>query len=162
MSESLLNKKQAWGISIAGILYFTVLRGARALRYGIEYIRPAYLTDSTATISIGLYMYNPLLVGVFLRRLDANVRIQGIQVGTVSEELNYNIEPHKMARVSFNLNVDAVKLGKSLFQWIMSGNVNNLAIEVDGKLTVGRDRTVKVPIHKLMTWREIDPWRVEE
>lgn len=150
-----MNKKQAWWIFAAGVVYYYFLRGVRSLKFGIDRFHLVSFNDKMAEFEVVFFAYNPLLVSLFLRNVNGTIRLMGREIGSVDYPVNQNVLARSYTLIPVRFTVEYAKLGDGLVSYLRTGNVSTLLIEFDGTISMGQDRIVSVPIKKQITWGDI-------
>lgn len=150
-----MNKKQAWWIFGAGVVYYYFLRGVRSLQFGIDRFHLVSFNDKMAEFEVVFFAYNPLLISLFLRNVSGTIRLMGKEIGSVDYPVNQNVLARSYTLIPVRFTVDYAKLGDGLVSYLKTGNVSTLLIEFDGTISLGQDRIVNVPIKKQITWGDI-------
>ena len=150
-----MNKKQAWWIFGAGVVYYYFLRGVRSLQFGIKRFALVSFSDKIAEFEVVFFAYNPLLISLFLRGVKGTIRLMGIEVGIVNYPVNQDVKARSYTYIPVRFTVEYNKIGEGLVEYLKTGNVNTLLIEFEGTISLGRDHIVDVPIKKQITWGDI-------
>lgn len=150
-----MNSKQAWYIFGAGVFYYYFLRGARALRFGIQNFGLVSFTDTQAVFEIRFYIYNPLLTSLFVRSVDGEVSLMGTKIGTIDYPINQTIKARAINYVPVQITVNIADLAQGVWEYIQTGNVTTLLIEYSGNVTVGQEHSFTVPVTKQITWGDL-------
>ena len=151
-----MTEKQAWIVGLsAAAFWLLVLRGASALKIGLKYIQLISVNGDTATMQVMLYVQNPLIASVLVRSVSGTVSIMGIPVGVIDYPINKRIEARSISYIPVQVEISYSKLGDAIWANIMSGSVQTLSIELDGKITAGEQYSISVPIRKLWTYSDI-------
>lgn len=122
-----------------GLLWYGVLRGAKALQVRVQSysFRSVSLSTNTADLNLNLAIKNPLLVGVTIKGVQGDVYAQGEKVGTVNTTYNYYLSGRKTHVLPVVVQLDLSQAGTAVLKNIESGDVRTLTIGFDGKLYVG-------------------------
>ena len=151
-----MDEKRAIGYGLlAASFWYLFLRGVKALRVGLQQLRLVSVESETATLEVMLYVRNPLLVSVLVRDISGTISIMGIPVGTINYPINRRIAAQGVSYIPVQVHISYQALGASLFTNILSGSVQSLLIELQGKVTAGEKIPVSVPIRKAWTYNDI-------
>lgn len=150
-----MNEKQAWYIFGAGVFYYYFLRGARALRFGIQNFGLVSFTDTKAVFEIRFYIYNPLLTSIFVRNVEGDVCLMDTKIGTIDYPVNQTIKARSINFVPVQITVDIADLAQGVWEYVKTGNVTTLLIEYSGSVTVGQEHSFSIPVTKQVTWGDL-------
>lgn len=150
-----MNSKQAWWIFGAGVFYYYFLRGVKSVKFGIDRFSLVTLGEAAATFEVRFFVYNPLLVSLFLRGVAGTIKLMGIEISSVDYPINQDLKARKYTYIPIRFTVEYDKLGDGLLAYLKTGNVSTLLIEFDGSIAVGRENVVDMPISKQITWGTI-------
>ena len=158
----MMSNAKGWILTgLVAILFLKVSRSARALKIALS----SYEIDSVNLVdgTVGMYLYftinNPLWVGVTLKEISGSLMAQSGEqietIGTVDNKYNYFIRGNATHVVRAKINISSKSALTALMQNIQSGDVNNLLLTFDGKLTFGSGNGVAIPIKRTMTYKEL-------
>lgn len=118
----------------------------KLVRFGLE--------DLSATLSIDLIIDNPLDVGVLVKSLQGDVYLSGVPVGVINTQYDYFLSGHTHHEIPIYIDVTAERLGNALWANITSGNINNMALDIDATVYATK-LGVPVPVQLHYDWNEI-------
>ena len=151
-----MTTRQRIGVSILAVgVWWFGLRGASALKVGLHSLRLAGIAADTATLEVTLYVRNPLLATVFVRSISGTVSVMGIPVGVVDCPVNQRILARQTTYIPIPVQISYANLGAAAYTNIMTGSVQSLAIELQGKICAGESVPVNIPIRKIWTYNDI-------
>ena len=138
-----------WAKIGAGVLllWYGVLRGAKALQVGLQSysFSGIDLTNGTVSLTLNIYVKNPLLVGVTLKAVQGDVYVQGEKVGYVNTAIDYYLSGGRTHILPIVVNLTFAGAAKGLIANIQSGDIHTLTMTFDGKVFVG-NYNVGVPV----------------
>lgn len=141
----------------AGLLYYTVLRGASALMVGIRSygLKGVDVAAGTITLQVNFVIKNPLFVGIRLRSIDGEIFIQGVKCGVVDMRYDYYVSGRHTHTIPVLITVDTRNLGQAIINNIATGDIRTLVVDFDGGVTVGKSDLLRIPIKKTLNWEDI-------
>lgn len=141
----------------AGLLYYTVLRGASALFVGVRgyMLKGIDVATGMITLQINFVINNPLWVGIRLRSIDGEIFIQGVKCGVIDMRYDYYMSGRRSHNIPVLVTVDTSNLGQAVLANISTGNINTLTVDFDGGVTVGKSDLVRIPLKKTLDWEDI-------
>ena len=145
------------GLALLGYaVYQAVLRGAKALvvRMDSYSVKEVGITDGTVSLILNILIYNPLLVGLWIKGITGTVYMKDEKVGTIDKSFNYYLEGRKQHILPVDLKLQVKSLGKAVIENIKSGDINNLTIGFDGKVLVG-EYYVGIPVKLNVKYSDI-------
>ena len=142
------------GLVAAGFWYL-FLRGASALKLGLKSLRLSGISLESATLEVTLFVRNPLLATVFVREIAGTISVMGVPVGVIDTVINKRIFARSTSYIPVQVQISYAAMGAAAWQNIMSGNVQTLTVEFDGKIKAGERFSVPIPVKKLWTYRDI-------
>ncbi|MBP6432669.1 MAG: LEA type 2 family protein [Ferruginibacter sp.] len=92
------------------------------------------LGASTTKVNIDLIYYNPNNFGVQLKKTDLDVYVDGIFLGTTSQEYQINIKKRSDFTLPLSIDVDTKNVFKNLYSTLFNKEVT---VKVTGKVKVG-------------------------
>lgn len=153
-----MEAKQIVKIGLGGLLlYYGILRGARALVVGIKSysFRNIDLANGTVGLNLNFYIKNPLFVGLTLKGIKGYVYAQGQKVGYINTEINYYLSGGGRTHVvPVVVNLVLGGLADAVLANIQSGDIRTLTVAFDGRLYVG-NWNVGVPLQITLDYNDL-------
>ena len=145
--------KIALGVTL---LWYGVLRGARALVVMLKSWSLVYvdITDMTAKIVLYFLIQNPLVIGLKLKGIVGDVYVQGQNVGHIEHYYNYYLSGLKSHVIPVETILDLDIFGVTMLQNIQAAAVGDIEIAFDGKILVGK-YNVPIPVKIERIWGEL-------
>lgn len=139
-----------------GLLYYGILRGAKALIVGIHSyaLRGISIMNGTIDLTLNFIIKNPLFVGLTLRGIKGDIYIQGINVGGVNMQYDYFISGGHTHVIPVVATLQAMEIGSAALANIQSGNVQSLTIAFDGYIYISK-YNVPVPVQVTLDWGDL-------
>ena len=140
----------------AAILWYGVLRGAKALMVGVRdfSFRGLNMTDGTVSLNLKFLIKNPLLIGLTLKRISGEVYAQGQKVGYINTTIDYYLSGGHTHVVPVVVNLFMADLGQAALLNIQSGDIRTLTITFAGKIYIG-SYNVGVPVDITLNYEDL-------
>lgn len=139
-----------------GLLWYGVLRGAKALVVRVQSysFRTLSLTDGTVSLNLNLLVKNPLFVGVTIKGITGEVYAQGQKIGYVNTNLDYFLGGAKAHIIPVVVNLQFTDVMRAALLNVQSGDVRTLTVAFDGKLFVGQ-KNIGIPLQFEFDYKDI-------
>ena len=140
----------------AGLLWYGVLRGAKALVIGVRDWKfgGINLEANTVQLYLNFLIKNPLFVGITLRSIQGDIYIQGQKAGYINTTVDYYLSGFHTHVVPVVVNLDMGGVLKSVLANIMSEDVRSLTISFDGKIYAGK-YSVGIPVNINLDYNDL-------
>ena len=139
-------------LGLAALLYFGVLRGAKAIVAGIESwgYNSMDFGNGVLNMNINLRINNPLLVGLTITGVRGDVYLNGVKAGYVDNRGEFYLPARKMSIFPIVISVSLGDLSRSLLTSLQTGArdmvvafngdiyVNNIAIPIQSDYKVNK------------------------
>lgn len=127
-------KKKTIGYIVLGVtaLWYFALRGVRAFKIKFQGLRYLSATDTSITFAADLCVYNPLLVDIKLKGVEADVYLNGVKCGYINYENNVPVRSKRTTIVTVFITLDAQNIGTTLWNGIKAGTINQINMRLAG------------------------------
>ena len=141
-----------WGFILAGVAlaWYGIFRGAKGLEIKLKSYRfnSVNLSDYTMQLVLNLSIKNPLLIGVKIKGVIGDVYAQGVKIGTVNSNYDYDLSGGATHVLPVTVNLKMAGVAQAAAANIDSGNIKTLTVAFDGKLYAGEQlhKYVGIPL----------------
>lgn len=142
---------------LAGLLYFGVIRGVQAVKVGFEdmYIGGIDWSQGIISVIVRIFIKNPLLVGITLYSIVADIYVDGIKCATINNTYQCKISGGKTHIIPIPVNVETSTTVGTLLNSIKSGNGQDMQVRLVGRIGVGTKKQIEIPIDKTIKVSEL-------
>lgn len=151
-----MNKFQKIGaLILGGVAAFAVL-GRQRLTFGVRDIQLAgIITPEIIPLRLVTWIANDTFGSVLVRKLSGSIIYGGNVVATVNQVINKRISSNSYIEQYVYVDLHNQAALAALFDNIGTGDINNLAFEMIGEVTVGEQWPVTLDFNRVFTWEDI-------
>lgn len=151
------NKTKGYILLGGAALYWWVFRGVNALVFKFVQLRMTGIDIAADTIQLrATFLFrNPLLISIYIKYLQGEIYIMNQLAAQIDSYILRNLPSRAYTYVDIPISVSISGLSAAAYENIKSGNIRNLLIDFTGKIGIGKDKTVGVPVQVTLTWDDI-------
>lgn len=152
----MLNNLQKIGSLILGGIVAIALFGRQKLSFNIKAVQLAgIITSQIIPLRLIALISNSTVASVLVRNLSGVLVCNGKPVASIYQLINKRIASNSYVEQYIYLNIHNQPAISALFENVQSGNINNLAFELVGDVTIGEQWPVKLRFNRVFTWSDI-------
>lgn len=151
-----MNSLQKIGSLILGGIVAIALFGRQKLSFGIKEVQlGGIITTQIIPLRLVSWISNSTIASVLVRSLSGVLVCNGQPVASISQIINKRIASNSYVEQYIYVNIHNQQAISALFENVQSGNVNNLAFELIGDVTIGEQWPIKLRFNRVFTWSDI-------
>ena len=136
---------------IAVFIYGPTILGLLKLEYRIVSVIPTKIEADKLTLNAGMELYNRSSFRLTINQIIADVYLNGVQIGTITNTLNTPIPAGRKQVIGLGIEITPDIVGNTVWQMAVNQNLQNFVIELRGTITAN-DK--KMPLSAMWTIKD--------
>lgn len=122
-------------VGIAAFVYGPTILGLLKLEYRIVSVIPTKIEANKLTLNAGMELYNRSGFRLTINQIIADVYLNGVQIGTITNTLNTPIPAGRKQVIGLGIEITPDVVGNTVWAMAINQNLQNFVIELRGTIT---------------------------